>query len=84
MEWIKATPDTIPDGTLCLATLRFPDDEELSASLMVESDVFYNKKLGQWCLMYDKMVPAWMPISDRYRDKVEVTHWMPYPKPPED
>lgn len=73
MDWIKATPDTMPpDNQEVIATIKWRDEK------IVEFGLY--RKDNEWCQDYDDMDGG----GTTYYLDDKVTHWMPYPKPAKD
>lgn len=81
MEWIKVTPDTMPREEENVIVAFTVTHKTRGHYKMIETNAFLRD--CEWYYVYDKLVPASRPIKDSYKGKIEVTHWMPWPKLPE-
>ena len=77
MAWIKCTDRMPPDMEPVIVTVRFliPQFGRKKGTF---ADVRYNHNKDAWEYLSDAYHAVWDEL------KVEVTHWMPMPKPAED
>lgn len=76
MEWIKVTPETLPEFyQSCLVTIELKYNHETEVEKVVDSAV-YRPGEGYLCSDWDTF-NDW----DEGQEYIKVTHWMPYPEP---
>lgn len=79
MEWIKVTPETLPEFyQSCLVTIELKYNHETETEKVVDAAV-YRPDEGYLCSDWDTF-NDW----DEGQEYIKVTHWMSYPEPAED
>lgn len=72
--WIKVTPETMPqDMQSVMVTVKHP-----GGGSGVYPEARFNGNAGKWQWAYVPAYDDWVDFEN------EVTHWMPWPTPPDD